>query len=149
VRGVEHRRGDSVADVIARWRAAHSGASDASVPAPMPFASSGTEHVGRTGRAYVCDDLNLGDKFSEDSRLRDKGIRSYVRIPLFVHERQVGSVVLVRTEPYEFAPHDVEILEVIAQPIAAAVANALAFEEIARLNSRLQDENEALRQKLD
>src|SRR5690349_15214611 len=35
VRGVEHRRGDSFADVLARWRAAHSGVSDASVPTPM------------------------------------------------------------------------------------------------------------------
>jgi formate hydrogenlyase transcriptional activator len=148
VRGVEHRRGDSFADVLTRWREAHEGA-DASLPAPMPLAGSGTEHVGRTRRAYVCDDLTLGGKFSEDGRLRDKGIRSYVRIPLFVHERLVGSMVFIRTEPHGFAPHDVEILEVIAQPIAAAVANALAFEEIARLNSRLQDENEALRQELD
>jgi formate hydrogenlyase transcriptional activator len=149
VRGIEHRRGDSVADVIARWRSSQDGVASASIPGRMPLSGSGTEHVGRTGRAYVCKDLQLGGKFVEDSNLRDKGIRSYVRIPLWVRERLVGSMVFVRREPHGFAPHDVEMLEVIAQPIAAAVANALAFEEIARLNGRLQDENEALRQELD
>jgi formate hydrogenlyase transcriptional activator len=148
VRGVEHRRGDSVADVLARWRTSE-GAPYASIPARMPLAGSGTEHVGRIGRAYVCQDLSLGGKFVEDSNLRDKGIRSYVRIPLWVRERLVGSMIFVHREPHGFTPPDVEMLEAIAQPIAAAVANALAFEEIARLNGRLQDENEALRQELD
>jgi formate hydrogenlyase transcriptional activator len=149
VRGVEHRRGDSVADVVARWRSSHDGLPHASIPGRMPLAGSGTEHVGRTARAYVCQNLDLGGQFVEDSKLLDKGIRSYVRIPLRVRERLVGSMMFFLREPHGFAPHDVEMLEVIAQPIAAAVANALAFEEIARLNGRLQEENQALRQELD
>jgi formate hydrogenlyase transcriptional activator len=149
VRGVEHRRGDSVADVVARWRSSESGLPGASIPRSMPLAGSGTEHVAHTGRAYVCQDVLLGSRFVEDVNFRDKGIRSYVRIPLRVRERLVGSMVFVRREANGFAAHDVEVLEDIAQPIAAAVANALAFQEIARLTGRLQEENEALRQELD
>jgi formate hydrogenlyase transcriptional activator len=72
-----------------------------------------------------------------------------VRIPLRMRDHLVGSMVFSRTEPDGFRPRDVEVLEAIAQPIAAAVANALAFEEIARLTGRLQEENQVLRQELD
>jgi len=149
VRGVEHRRGDSVADVVARWRGSANGIPGSAMPRCFSLAGSGTEHVARTGSAYVCHDLSLGGKFVEDANLSDKGIRSYVRVPLRIRERLVGSMVFARTTPHGFAAHDVEVLEAVAQPIAAAVANALAFEEIARLTGRLQEENQALRQEVD
>jgi formate hydrogenlyase transcriptional activator len=149
VKGVEHRRGDSFGDVIARWRSLGSGESGPVAPRALPFAGSGTEHVGRTGRAYVCRDLRQSQNFFEDAKLLSMGVLSYVRIPLRMRERMVGSMVFCRTEPDGFRPRDVEVLEAIAQPIAAAVANALAFEEIARLSGRLQEENQVLRQELD
>ena len=42
-----------------------------------------------------------------------------------------------------------DVFEALARPIAAAVANARAFEEIARLTGQLQAENLALRQEID
>jgi formate hydrogenlyase transcriptional activator len=149
VKGVEHRRGDSFADVMARWRALETGKADAVVPHPRPRAGSGTEHVGRTGRAWVCDDLGRSRNFPEDAKLFALGVLSYVRIPLRVRERLVGSMVFCRRVAHGFAPRDAEVLAAIGQPIAAAVANALAFEEIARLSGRLQEENRALRQEVD
>jgi formate hydrogenlyase transcriptional activator len=149
VKGVEHRRGDSFADVMARWRTLETGKADAVVPHPMSLTGSGTEHVGRTGRAWVCDDLGSSRNFPEDAKLFSFGVLSYVRIPLRVRERLVGSMVFCRRVAHGFALRDAEVLEAIGQPIAAAVANALAFEEIARLTGRLQEENRALRQELD
>jgi formate hydrogenlyase transcriptional activator len=150
VKGVEHRRGDSVADVIARWRSLDGrGDEEVVFSPPLPVAGSGTEHVGRTGRAYVCRDLRASQAFPEDAKLLRLGVVSYVRIPLRVRDHLVGSMVFSRKVPDGFQPRDVELLEDIAQPIAAAVANALAFEKIARLSGRLQEENQALRQELD
>ena len=41
------------------------------------------------------------------------------------------------------------LLEEITRPIAGAVSNALAYEEIARLKNRLHEENLVLREELD
>jgi len=147
IRGVERRQGDSWADVIARWL--HTSSEDVQPHGHVPFAGSGTEHVGRTGRAVVCEDLSRGTRFPEDSRLLAKGIHSYVRVPLQVRDRLVGSLAFSRGAAGPFEPYEVETFEALARPIAAAMANALAFEEIGRLTRQLQAENLALRQEID
>ena len=47
-----------------------------------------------------------------------------------------------------FTPDEVSILEDVARPVTTAVANALAFEEIQKLRSQLEDENVALREEI-
>src|SRR5206468_11135696 len=69
--------------------------------------------------------------------------------PLKVRDRLIGSLAFSRGEPGPFPAHEVDVFEALARPIAAAVANAPAFEEIARLNGQLQAENLALRQEID
>ncbi len=148
IRGVERRQGDSFADIIARWMSL----SGAEMPKPhgsLPLAGTGTEYVGRTGRAWVCEDLARGTRFPEDSRLLAAGVRSYVRVPLKVRDQLIGSLAFSRGEPGPFSAHEVDVFEALARPIAAAVANARAFEEIARLTGQLQAENLALRQEID
>ncbi|HEY0556048.1 MAG TPA: sigma 54-interacting transcriptional regulator [Thermoanaerobaculia bacterium] len=149
VRGVERRQGDSFADIVARWMLLSGGEM---VPKPhgsLALAGTGTEHVGRTGRAWICEDLSQGSRFPEDARLLAAGVRSYIRVPLKVRDRPVGSLAFARGEPGPFSPHEVDVFEALARPIAAAVANARAFEEIARLTGQLQAENLALRQEID
>jgi formate hydrogenlyase transcriptional activator len=149
IRGVERRQGDSFADIIARWMRLSGGEMPAKPHGSLPLAGTGTEHVGRTGRAWICRDLTQGTRFPEDSRLLAAGIRSYVRVPLKVRDRFVGSLAFSRGEPGPFSAHEVDVFEALARPIAAAVANAQAFEEIARLTGQLQAENLALRQEID
>ncbi|HEV7785757.1 MAG TPA: sigma 54-interacting transcriptional regulator, partial [Thermoanaerobaculia bacterium] len=96
-----------------------------------------------------CEDLTRGSRFPEDARLLAAGVQSYVRVPLQMRERLVGSMSFSRATAGPFPPHEVAIFEAVARPIAAAVANALAFEEISRLTRQLQDENLALRQEID
>jgi formate hydrogenlyase transcriptional activator len=148
VQGVERRQGDTFADVVARWL--HIPADQMThLKPPVPLAGSGTEHVGRTGKAYVCEDLTRETRFPEDSRLLAAGVHSYVRVPLQMRDRLVGSMSFTRRTAGPFPPHEVDIFEALARPIAAAVANALAFEEISRLSRQLQAENLALRQEID
>jgi formate hydrogenlyase transcriptional activator len=149
IRGVERRQGDSFADIIARW-VSLSGAEMPPKPhGSLPLAGTGTEHVGRTGRAWVCEDLAQGSRFPEDARLLAAGVRSYVRVPLRVRDQLIGSLAFSRGEAGPFSPQEVDVFEALARPIAAAVANAKAFEEIARLTGQLQAENLALRQEID
>ncbi|HEY0513385.1 MAG TPA: sigma 54-interacting transcriptional regulator [Thermoanaerobaculia bacterium] len=149
IRGVERRQGDSFADILARWMRLSGGEPPPKPHGSLPLAGTGTEHVGRTGRAWICEDLTQGSRFPEDSRLLAAGIRSYVRVPLRMRDRLVGSVAFSRGEPGPFQSHEVDVFEALARPIAAAVANARAFEEIARLTGQLQAENLALRQEID
>jgi formate hydrogenlyase transcriptional activator len=148
IRGVERRQGDSFADIITRWMRL-SGGEMPPKHGSLPLAGTGTEHVGRTGRAWICADLTQGSRFPEDSRLLAAGVRSYVRVPLRVRDRFVGSLAFSRGEPGPFTPQEVDVFEALARPVAAAVANARAFEEIARLTGQLQAENLALRQEID
>jgi formate hydrogenlyase transcriptional activator len=149
IRGVERRQGDSFADLLARWMRLSGGEPPPKPHGSLPLAGTGTEHVGRTGRAWVCEDLTQESRFPEDSRLLAAGVRSYVRVPLKVRDRLVGSIAFSRGLPGPFPPHEVDVFEALARPIAAAVANARAFEEIARLTAQLQAENLALRQEID
>jgi formate hydrogenlyase transcriptional activator len=148
IRGVERRHGDSFADTMNRWFQL-SGDSEPQSYEPLPLAGTGTEYVGRTGRAWVCEDLTQGSRFPEDSRLYAAGVRSYVRVPLRIRDKLLGSIAFSRANPGPFAPQEVDVFEALARPISAAVANALAFEKIARLTGQLQAENLALRQEID
>ena len=69
-------------------------------------------------------------------------------LPLTMGDEFVAAMVVCRTKPLPFAPDEVAILEDVARPVATAVANALAFEEIQKLRSQLEDENVALREEI-
>ncbi len=69
--------------------------------------------------------------------------------PLFAAGRLVGSITFARGEARPFTAAEVDLLEQISGPVAGAVTNALAYEEIARLKNRLEEENLALRRDID
>jgi len=119
------------------------------IPTYFPLAGSAVAHVARTGRAYVGEDLEAETRFPEDQRLVAIGVRCYVRAPLFVRDRLIGAIIFSRMSPQRFAPEDVAILEGVARPMAMAVANSLAYEEIRRLRDQLQQENLVLREEID
>jgi formate hydrogenlyase transcriptional activator len=116
---------------------------------PIPLAGTGVAHVGATRRPYVCQDLPKEQRFAGDARLVEFGIRSCVWMPLVVRDRFIGSLVFGCTVPGAFGEKEVDLLTTVSRPVAAAVANALAFAEIARLTNRLQKEKLLLREELD
>jgi GAF domain-containing protein len=52
----------------------------------------------------------------------------------------VAGLAFLRMTSSPFSPDQVEVLEDMARPVTTAVANALAFEEIQKLRSQLEDE---------
>jgi formate hydrogenlyase transcriptional activator len=115
----------------------------------MPLAGSGVAFVGRSGRAHVSQNLEVAKTFPEDERLSSFGIRAYVRARLFVRERPIGSITVSRLQPRPFQSDEVAPLEDVSRPIALAVANSLACEEVRRLEDQLHAENPMLREEID
>jgi len=143
--GHARRSGESYVDAAARG---FNVARD-DVPTYFPLEGSVIELLARTGRAYVCQDLATEKRFPEEERLVAIGVRSYVRAPLFVRDRLIGAIIFSRTSARRFSEAEVAMLEAVARPIAMAVSNSLAYEEIQALKDRLQAENLVLREEID
>jgi formate hydrogenlyase transcriptional activator len=143
--GHARRSGETFVDAAARGL----NVTPEQIPTYFPLAGSAVALVARTGRAYVGEDLEAETRFPEDERLVAVGVRCYVRAPLFVRDRLIGAIIFSRMSPQRFTPDDVAILEGVARPMAMAVANSLAYEEIRRLKDLLQQENLVLREEID
>ena len=98
---------------------------------------------------YACSDILLKQEwFPHEYKLHFAGIRSYASLPLQVRGQRIGSIVFSRKQPVAFSPAQLSILTDVARPIAVAVANAIAWEEIQSLRDRLEEENVVLRSQL-
>ncbi len=86
-------------------------------------------------------DLNAMSADSEMARcvLAD-GVKSLCCVPLVSHHHEQGTLNLGRRRDDAFSQEDVELLSQVAQQIAIAVENALAYREIAELKERLNKE---------
>jgi formate hydrogenlyase transcriptional activator len=69
------------------------------------------------------------------------GIRSYITFPLISREKVVGVMNLMSLTPDKYSEREAEFLQEIAKQIALAVENMQAYEEIARLKARVEQEN--------
>src|SRR5262249_9608371 len=90
---------------------------------------------------YGRHDLELLAVESEITRqLLDQGIRSFCSVPLLSHERVLGALNVGRMDETEFTPAEIELLSQVAQQVAIAVDNGLAYQEIAQLKDKLTKE---------
>jgi GAF domain-containing protein len=117
-------------------------------PSSYPLAGSGVEHVGRTRRALVREDVEVEHAFPEDDRLLSHGLRSYVRCPLIVREELIGTIAFCHFAPRRYNAEEVALLEDVSAVIATAVSNSLAFAEIRALKDQLHAENLLLKQEI-
>ena len=76
------------------------------------------------------------------------GIRSYVCVPLTARGRAIGALLLQSFALDRYSPEDVPVLEEVAKQIALAVENMRAYEEIARLRAKLEEENRYLQEEI-
>ena len=75
-----------------------------------------------------------------DESAADENVQSLVHIPLKSRSRTLGLLSLARLAPIPFSPQDMEFLALVANQVAIAVENALAYREIAELKDRLAQE---------
>ncbi|NJN63592.1 MAG: sigma 54-interacting transcriptional regulator [Acidobacteria bacterium] len=98
----------------------------------------------RSDRDRRCDD---GRELAS-CRTRSKGGRVLALFPLTARSGFVGSLNFARMTPRPFEAAEIQILQDISSSLGSAVANALAYEEIARLRSLVEEENVALREEI-
>ncbi len=82
----------------------------------------------------------LADDSEFIRKLLEKGIKSFCRVPLRSHDRVLGSLNAGRLRDAAFTAEDIELLGQVAQQIAIAVENGLAYRQIAELKEQLSKE---------
>ena len=83
--------------------------------------------------------INRGDieQFGSDiaGRILDEGLKSACCLPLISHDRPLGTLVVASLKEDNFPAKDAELLQHVANQIAIAVENSLAYhEEVKRAN---------------
>jgi formate hydrogenlyase transcriptional activator len=93
--------------------------------------------VFRTGEpvSILCCESDRIDPLAEA-----EGVQSLCHIPLISRNRTLGLLSLARLAPIPFSRKDLEFLTLVANQVAIAVENALAYQEIAELKDRLAQE---------
>jgi formate hydrogenlyase transcriptional activator len=85
------------------------------------------------------DDLGRWPRLLE--RARPYGVQSHCWLPLTTARRRLGALVFTSKQPSAYDTADVDFLQQVANQVAVAVENALAFQQIEALNDRLLREN--------
>jgi formate hydrogenlyase transcriptional activator len=102
-----------------------------------------------TRQSVVIPDALSDPLLARGALARRHSIHSAALVPLVRGEEFLGAIAFARLTQTPFAADEVRILEDVSRPVATAVANALAFQEIAALRARLEDENLALKEEID
>ncbi len=69
-----------------------------------------------------------------------QGVRSICLLPLVSHGRAHGMLAIGRTTDHPFTQDEIDFLSQVARPIAIAIENARAYEEISALRDKLAQE---------
>jgi formate hydrogenlyase transcriptional activator len=94
----------------------------------------------RVFRAGEPESILRGESDRVDPVAEAEGVQSMCHIPLVSRNRTLGLLSLARLAPIPFSARDLEFLTLIANQVAIAVENALAYQEIAELKDRLAQE---------
>lgn len=73
-------------------------------------------------------------------RVQPYGVQSFCWLPLTTARRRLGTLVFTSKRPSAYDEADVGFLQLVANQVAVAIDNALAFEEIAALKDQLSKE---------
>ncbi len=99
-------------------------------------------------RPVIRGNLEKESRIGAEDSLFKEGIRSYVAVPLMVKEKVLGTLNIGSVSPDRYSEEDAEILQEVATQVALAVENMLAYEEIATLKARLQEEKIYLQEEI-
>ena len=93
-------------------------------------------------------DLLVEAQYASERRAAQEGIRSICTVPLVARGRSIGAVNLASRTPNQYSEADAEFFQEVANQIAMVVENMKAYEEIAALKARLEDENVYLQEEI-
>jgi formate hydrogenlyase transcriptional activator len=126
------------------------------VPSP-PNIPLGTEWPRRGSRSgWILDhrqpiltiDMRKGTQFFEHPALIKEGILAAVSVPLTVKGKILGTLNVGSRERGRYGEAETALLAAIAEQVALAMENLLAYEQIAALKARLEQENQYLQEEV-
>jgi formate hydrogenlyase transcriptional activator len=107
---------------------------DCKSPACIAINSGKPETFGET------DLKSLASESDVAKCLLERGVKAFCSVPLFSHDRPLGALNVGRRRELAFNPEEVQLLSEVAQQVAIAVENALAYRQIADLKDKLGKE---------
>jgi formate hydrogenlyase transcriptional activator len=93
------------------------------------------------GLPLLSPDIREDHRFIEHPSLVADGILSAVSVPLKAKDKIIGTLNVGTREVGRYGEKDAELMTAIADQVVLAIQNMLAYEEIASLKSRLEEEN--------
>ncbi len=86
--------------------------------------------------------------FSTEEKILTEGIHSYIAVPLMGKGKPLGTLTVASQAANRYSEDDALFLLEVAGQVALAIENVLAYEEIAELKARLEQENIYLREEI-
>ncbi len=81
-------------------------------------------------------------------RMRPHGVLALCMLPLTTARQRLGTLVFASRQPAAYEAADAGFLQLVANQVAVAVENALAFQEIEALKDKLAEENAYLEEEV-
>jgi len=106
-----------------------------------PRQGSRTGWIAEHGCPLLTSDLREDPRFIEHAPLVADGVLSALSVPLKSKGRVIGTLNVGSGEVARYDAEDTDLLVAIAEQVALAIQNMLAYEEITALKSRLEQEN--------
>jgi PAS domain S-box-containing protein len=105
--------------------------------------SEGTavEWVLKERRPRVVKDFANESGFTDDTFVREEGVRSNIMVPLIVADAPVGVFFLDSLTPGAYMEQDVELVDPVAQQLALAIDNTRLFQDIEEKGRQLEIAN--------
>ena len=116
---------------------------------PFPVEDSPAGFVWRTQQPLITSNVAAEDRWHGHMEVvQSYGIRSKCDLPLTTARRRLGSLVFACKQPAAFDAADLGFLQQVANQVAVAVDNALAFQEIQALKDQLAQEKAYLEEEI-
>jgi len=112
----------------------------------IPAASSHVGQVFQRQAPLLRRDLERERVYPAEEQAFADGVRSYVIVPMTARGRPIGTFAVASVRPGQYDDADVTFLQEVANQVALAIENMVAYEEIADLKGRLERENAYLQE---
>jgi formate hydrogenlyase transcriptional activator len=114
----------------------------------IPAASSHVGWVFQRQQPLLRRDLERERVYPAEDQAFADGVRSYVIVPMTAKGRTIGTFATASTRVRQYDEADVAFLQEVANQVALAVENMVAYEEIAALKGQLERENAYLQEEI-
>jgi len=128
---------------------------ETSEPAPppadcgIPVEDAPTGWVWQTQQPFIISNVNEQKRWQAlPERAASYGIQSSCLVPLTTARRRMGTLIFACKQPDAYEETGLEFLHLVANQVAVAVANALAFQEIEALRDKLHKEKAYLEEEV-